>query len=81
MAPKAKRKRRNQHGWQVVVIFSLALLVRILYLLQARQNDPLFFSPQMDSLYHHQWALAIARNADLFRMPISAHRFIHFSSA
>lgn len=75
MAPKVKRKSRNRDWWQPVVIFCLALLVRILYLLQARQQDPLFFSPQMDALYHHQWAVAVARGAEFiedayFRAPL-----------
>ncbi len=60
---------------RALVIFGLAVLVRVIYLVQARQNDPLFFSPQMDGLYHHQWALAILSKREFiadayFRAPL-----------
>jgi len=63
------------HWWQASVIFGLAILVRVIYLIQARQNDPLFFAPQMDGLYHHQWALAILNGREFiadayFRAPL-----------
>ncbi|MGB9742039.1 MAG: tetratricopeptide repeat protein [candidate division WOR-3 bacterium] len=59
----------------LVLVFSLALVVRVIYLLVARKHDPLFFAPQMDGLYHHQWAVAIARGMEFindayFRAPL-----------
>ncbi len=50
-------------------------VVRLVYVLQARTNDPLFFHPQMDALYHHQWALAISAGVEFindafFRAPL-----------
>ncbi len=57
------------------MVTGVAFLLRLLYLLQARANDPLFFSPQMDALYHHQWALAVAAGREFiadafFRAPL-----------
>jgi 4-amino-4-deoxy-L-arabinose transferase-like glycosyltransferase/predicted TPR repeat methyltransferase len=61
--------------WRALVIWGMAVLVRVIYLIQARQNDPLFFAPQMDGLYHHQWALAIVSGREFiadayFRAPL-----------
>jgi 4-amino-4-deoxy-L-arabinose transferase-like glycosyltransferase len=58
-----------------LVIAGVAFLLRLIHILQLRQNDPLFLSPQMDALYHHQWALAIAAgkqfiNDAYFRAPL-----------
>jgi len=58
-----------------LVIAGAAFTLRLIHVLQLRHNDPLFFSPQMDALYHHQWALAIAAGkrfiADaFFRAPL-----------
>jgi 4-amino-4-deoxy-L-arabinose transferase-like glycosyltransferase len=58
-----------------VIISAVAFLLRLIHLLQLRHNDPLFLSPQMDSLYHHQWALAIAAGREFihdafFRAPL-----------
>jgi tetratricopeptide (TPR) repeat protein len=58
-----------------LIISAVAFLLRLIHLLQLRHNDPLFFSPQMDALYHHQWALAIAAGKEFitgayFRAPL-----------
>ncbi|HTW90861.1 MAG TPA: tetratricopeptide repeat protein [bacterium] len=58
-----------------LVISGVAFALRIIHLLQARHSDPLFFSPQMDALYHHEWALAIAAGKEFiadayFRAPL-----------
>ena len=58
-----------------LIIMVVAFLLRLVHLLQLRQADPLFLSPQMDSLYHHQWALAIAAGREFiadayFRAPL-----------
>jgi Tfp pilus assembly protein PilF len=58
-----------------LVISAVAFVLRLIHLLQLRHNDPLFLSPQMDSLYHHQWALAIAAGREFiadafFRAPL-----------
>lgn len=62
-------------GGGVLVVFGLALILRLGYLIQAQANDPLFFSPQMDALYHHQWARAILNRVEFindayFRAPL-----------
>jgi len=58
-----------------LIISAVAFLLRLIHLLQLRHNDPLFLSPQMDALYHHQWALAIAAGKEFitdayFRAPL-----------
>jgi Tfp pilus assembly protein PilF len=58
-----------------LIVAGVAFVLRLIHLLQLRHNDPLFFSPQMDSLYHHQWALAIASGREFiadafFRAPL-----------
>ncbi|MEO0079039.1 MAG: hypothetical protein ABIK86_08605, partial [candidate division WOR-3 bacterium] len=57
---KSAVRRTHPTGTWFFFVTSVAFALRLLYLLQARANDPLFFSPQMDALYHHQWALAVA---------------------
>ena len=57
------------------IVAGVAFVLRLIHLLQLRSNDPLFLSPQMDSLYHHQWALAIASGREFiadafFRAPL-----------
>ena len=75
----ANRKPRIGNRQSPVVWFSIiagvAFLLRVIHLLQLRHNDPLFLSPQMDALYHHQWALAIAAGREFiadayFRAPL-----------
>ena len=58
-----------------LIISAVAFVLRLVHLLQLRHNDPLFLSPQMDSLYHHEWALAIAAGREFiadafFRAPL-----------
>jgi 4-amino-4-deoxy-L-arabinose transferase-like glycosyltransferase len=57
------------------IIAGTAFVLRLIHLLQLRHNDPLFLSPQMDALYHHEWALAIAAGRQFiadafFRAPL-----------
>jgi len=57
------------------IIAGVAFVLRLIHLLQLRHSDPLFFSPQMDALYHHQWALAVAAGREFiadafFRAPL-----------
>ncbi len=79
MASRAKGEKGKKSAgsdWQaVLVVIGLAFLVRVVYVLQARGADPLFFSPQLDALYHHQWALAIVTHQEFindayFRAPL-----------
>ncbi|MBD3170342.1 MAG: tetratricopeptide repeat protein [candidate division Zixibacteria bacterium] len=42
------------------IIFGIALILRLIYLFQSRANDPQFYIPVMDPLFHHQWAQRIA---------------------
>lgn len=63
--------------WQLL-IFALALLLRLLYLFQAKSADPVFYYPIMDPLYHHEWALSIIHGGWLgkdafFRAPLYPH--------
>jgi 4-amino-4-deoxy-L-arabinose transferase-like glycosyltransferase/Tfp pilus assembly protein PilF len=58
-----------------LVIAGVAFALRLVHLFQLRHNDPQFLSPQMDSLYHHEWALAIAAGREFitdafFRAPL-----------
>jgi len=50
-----------------LIIAATAFALRLVYLVQARGHDPLFFSPQMDAQYHHRWALAIAAGQEFIR--------------
>ena len=43
-----------------LAIAGVGFLLRLIHVLQLQHNDPVFLSPKMDALYHHQWALAIA---------------------
>jgi len=68
------RARRSPVVW-FLVIAGVAFVLRLVHLQQLRHNDPLFLSPQMDALYHHQWALAIAAGREFiadafFRAPL-----------
>ncbi|HEX7400880.1 MAG TPA: tetratricopeptide repeat protein [candidate division Zixibacteria bacterium] len=51
-------KKHEDRIWMLVV-FILALFVRMIYLLQVKAN-PHFFSPTMDPLYHDVWGQNIA---------------------
>lgn len=58
-----------------LLVFGVAIGLRVIYLFQAKANDPLFFAPQMDALYHHQWAQAIVARTEFiadayFRAPL-----------
>lgn len=64
--------RRARVGF--VLVCALALVLRVVYVLQAR-SSPLFDHPQMDALYHVEWARAFARGEDFqpgpfFRAPL-----------
>ncbi len=59
----------------VLIIFLFAFSWRILYIFIAKANDPLFFYPQMDPLYHHQMAISLLKGGWLaegsfFRAPL-----------
>ncbi len=58
-----------------ILILVLALVLRAVYLLQITNTDPLFYSPIMDALYHHDWAVSIIKGGWLgkdafFRAPL-----------
>lgn len=50
---------KSQDRIWIMVVFVLALLLRMIYLLQVK-SSPHFFSPTMDPLYHDVWAQNIA---------------------
>jgi 4-amino-4-deoxy-L-arabinose transferase-like glycosyltransferase len=43
----------------MIIVALVALLLRVLFFLMHRHNNPLFDQPIMDGLYHHEWALRI----------------------
>lgn len=60
--------------WTVAALVLLAILLRVVYVLQQRAN-PFFAEPLMDALYHTQWARALAAGEDFqpgpfFRAPL-----------
>lgn len=69
------RPRRALPTWAPVAgIFLLALLVRVIYILQQRAN-PQFDSPLLDPAYHDQWAWQLASgtwkpDGPFFRAPL-----------
>ena len=72
--PQGFPTRQSALAW-FFIIAGIAFVLRLVHLLQLKHNDPLFLSPQMDSLYHHQWALAIAAGREFihdafFRAPL-----------
>ena len=71
--PKPSPQRRALPWFVIIAV--VAFIIRLIYLVQARASDPLFLSPQMDALYHHRWALAIAAGQEFihdafFRAPL-----------
>lgn len=62
----------------LLAVVGFAFLLRLAWLWQARAIDPLFYVPQMDALFHHRWALAIAAGVEFmpgafFRAPLYPH--------
>lgn len=53
----SERRTINPKTW-AILIFGVALLVRLVYLLQIRSN-PYFASPDVDELWHLRWAMDI----------------------
>lgn len=45
------------------LVFILAVVLRLVNLHYLSLNDPAFFSPQIDSLWHHRWAIEIIRDS------------------
>jgi Flp pilus assembly protein TadD len=52
-----KRRVLNYKTW-ATLIFGVAFLVRLIYLLQVKSN-PYFYSPDVDELWHLRWAIDI----------------------
>ncbi|HET9234030.1 MAG TPA: tetratricopeptide repeat protein [Candidatus Eisenbacteria bacterium] len=62
MAKKLSRGEHVERAWRsrwVWLIFALALALRLAYLIDLR-HAPFFSAPQMDALYHDQWARRLA---------------------
>lgn len=51
---------RSDAGKWGVGVFSVAFAVRLTNLIFLSYNDPSFYFPQVDSLWHHNWAIEIA---------------------
>ena len=57
--------------WDILwlgLIFIVALVVRLIYIWQAR-SSPVFDQPQMDPLFHHEWAQAFAAGETFWKAP------------
>ncbi|MGB5139223.1 MAG: glycosyltransferase family 39 protein, partial [Candidatus Zixiibacteriota bacterium] len=53
---------RSENGKWLLIIFGVALFIRVANLIFLSQNDPAFYFPQVDSLWHHLWAIDILKN-------------------
>ncbi|NIM19706.1 MAG: tetratricopeptide repeat protein [Candidatus Latescibacteria bacterium] len=47
---------RKRELIDVGIIFGVAFVLRLVFFFLSKQNNPLFYYPIMDSLYHHEWA-------------------------
>jgi 4-amino-4-deoxy-L-arabinose transferase-like glycosyltransferase len=70
VAPTTRNERRA-----LVAILAIALAVRLVAVLQAQAWNPDFHAPQMDALFHVEWARAIAKGVEyldgpFFRAPL-----------
>lgn len=48
--------------WSLIII-TAALVLRVVNLIFLSQNDPAFYFPQVDSLWHHLWAIDVAEKS------------------
>ncbi len=44
---------------QIGIVLGIALLLRLVFFYLNQKNNPVFLSPIMDALYHHEWAQQI----------------------
>ncbi|MCZ6766038.1 MAG: tetratricopeptide repeat protein [bacterium] len=56
-AKSAALERRDVRN--LVIVFCVAFAVRLIFFFLNRAQNPVFFYPIMDGLYHHQWAREI----------------------
>uniref|UniRef100_A0A7C4CDS7 Tetratricopeptide repeat protein n=1 Tax=candidate division WOR-3 bacterium TaxID=2052148 RepID=A0A7C4CDS7_UNCW3 len=77
MRNKQSRPPKNSRAlpWPLPAVVLVGLVVRVGHVLQMRGTDPMFFAPQLDALYHHQWAMAVAAGIEFvhdayFRAPL-----------
>jgi 4-amino-4-deoxy-L-arabinose transferase-like glycosyltransferase/TolA-binding protein len=51
---------RDRRDWiHVGIVLGVALLLRLVYYYLNQKNNPVFLSPIMDALFHHEWAQQI----------------------
>ncbi len=50
---------RKQELLDIVIVFAVAFILRLFFFFLNKQNNPLFYHPIMDFLYHHEWAAEI----------------------
>lgn len=67
--------RRANDRRNLAIVVGLALVIRVIFFLLHRENDPLFYHPIMDASFHHEWALNILAgdfwgDAVFFRAPL-----------
>jgi len=65
----------NRERWWLAGALLLALVVRVVATFQARALNPDFYAPQMDALFHVEWARALANGTEyldgpFFRAPL-----------
>jgi tetratricopeptide (TPR) repeat protein len=54
-----EKQHSRKWAWPLAIFF-LALAVRLIVLFELEAGDPSFYFPQVDSRWHHEWALQIA---------------------
>ena len=65
----------HRERWWLAGALLLALVVRVVATMQARALNPDFYAPQMDALFHVEWARALANGTEyldgpFFRAPL-----------
>ena len=54
----------HRERWWLAGALLLALVVRVVATMQARALNPDFYAPQMDALFHVEWARALANGTE-----------------
>jgi len=57
--PRAFRNRDRGDLIHIGVVFAVAFALRMLFFYLNKRNNPVFYHPIIDALYHHEWAIDI----------------------
>lgn len=70
-SPQEAEKKQKKFKKSILLLFILlvAFIVRLIYLWGQYQHNPIFNTPIIDSLVHHQWALKIASGEGMGSQP------------